>query len=442
MKTKNVLCVLTALAVAAVIGGCAAGGPVTKTHDFIPQDLNPLIRSGEYVQKVDTFLALLDTSGTMSGTTGGHRKLDVAKGMITRMNRTIPDLKLVSGLRTLGQNFSSGSRLLYGMTDYSRAGLEGPLGSITGGGMTPLAGALKACGGDLQSASGDIALIVFSDGLETDTSSLVSAQDLKSAFGNRLCIYTVMVGDNPDGARLMNQVARASGCGFSVNAHNIASSEGMADFVKQVFLAKGSGEFRDSDGDGVPDHLDKCPNTPRGVKVDEVGCPLDTDGDGVPDYLDKCPGTPAGVKVDAVGCPLDTDGDGVPDYLDKCPGTPAGATVNHEGCWVLEGLYFDTDKSDIKSAAYPILREVVMVLKKNPDLKVEIQGHADSRGSDAYNQKLSERRARAVLDYMVDAGIDATRLRAKGYGESRPAAPNDSAENMAKNRRVQLDPIF
>ena len=88
----------------------------------------------------------------------------------------------------------------------------------------------------------------------------------------------------------------------------------------------------DSDGDGVPDYLDKCPETPKGVKVDKDGCPVDSDGDGVPDYLDKCPGTPAGVKVDKDGCPLDSDGDGVPDYLDKCPGTPAGVKVDKDGC--------------------------------------------------------------------------------------------------------------
>jgi OOP family OmpA-OmpF porin len=88
----------------------------------------------------------------------------------------------------------------------------------------------------------------------------------------------------------------------------------------------------DSDGDGVPDDLDKCPETPKGVAVDKDGCPVDSDGDGVPDYLDKCPGTPAGVKVDKVGCPLDSDGDGVPNYLDKCPGTPAGVKVDKDGC--------------------------------------------------------------------------------------------------------------
>ena len=92
------------------------------------------------------------------------------------------------------------------------------------------------------------------------------------------------------------------------------------------------GGKKDSDGDGVPDRLDKCPNTPKGTTVDKNGCPIDTDGDGVADYLDKCPATPQGAAVDKDGCPLDSDGDGVPDYLDKCPLTPKGASVDTDGC--------------------------------------------------------------------------------------------------------------
>lgn len=93
------------------------------------------------------------------------------------------------------------------------------------------------------------------------------------------------------------------------------------------------GEFPpDSDGDGVPDYLDECPGTPRGVTVDRRGCPIDSDGDGVPDYRDRCPGTPSGVAVDEHGCPLDSDGDGVPDYLDECPNTPPGTQVDARGC--------------------------------------------------------------------------------------------------------------
>jgi outer membrane protein OmpA-like peptidoglycan-associated protein len=89
---------------------------------------------------------------------------------------------------------------------------------------------------------------------------------------------------------------------------------------------------KDSDGDGVPDYLDRCPNTPEGVLIDESGCPIDSDHDGVPDFQDKCPDTPAGAKVDKDGCTIDSDRDGVPDYLDKCPNTPFGVTVDSKGC--------------------------------------------------------------------------------------------------------------
>jgi hypothetical protein len=87
-----------------------------------------------------------------------------------------------------------------------------------------------------------------------------------------------------------------------------------------------------SDGDRVPDYLDRCPDTPKGVEVDEYGCPVDSDGDRVPDYLDKCPDTPKGVEVDENGCPVDSDGDRVPDYLDRCPDTPKGVEVGENGC--------------------------------------------------------------------------------------------------------------
>ncbi|MGH8430644.1 MAG: thrombospondin type 3 repeat-containing protein, partial [Solimonas sp.] len=98
------------------------------------------------------------------------------------------------------------------------------------------------------------------------------------------------------------------------------------------FRYKFGADPNDSDGDGVPDHLDKCPNTPPGVSVYSDGCPTDLDGDGVPDYLDKCPGTPKGTVVNASGCPADSDGDGVPDELDKCPNTPRGVMVGPDGC--------------------------------------------------------------------------------------------------------------
>lgn len=204
----------------------------------------------------------------------------------------------------------------------------------------------------------------------------------------------------------------------------------------------------DSDGDGVPDDKDKCPNTPAGVKVDEVGCPLDSDGDGVPDYLDKCPNTPKGVAVDQWGCPPkeakvvgDSDGDGVPDDRDDCPGTPKGARVNERGCWILANVQFDYKQAVIKPQYYPILDEAVEILKKNPDLKIRIQGHTCDIGGAKYNLGLSERRAEAVKKYFIKKGIAKERLSTIGYGLTKPIAPNTNEENRKKNRRVELEPL-
>ena len=213
---------------------------------------------------------------------------------------------------------------------------------------------------------------------------------------------------------------------------------------------------QDSDGDGVPDSKDMCPNTPLGVKVDEFGCPLDSDRDGVPDYLDKCPNTPAGVKVDASGCPLDSDGDGVPDYLDKCPNTPAGVQVDADGCPIkketvvivqppeIESLVlsgdanFEFNKATLLPNAYPILDSLVGTMKKHIEYKWEVGGYTDGVGSVNYNLGLSQRRAQAVVDYLVTKGVNSNNLKVVGYGKSNPIATNDTPEGRAMNRRVEI----
>jgi len=233
----------------------------------------------------------------------------------------------------------------------------------------------------------------------------------------------------------------------------------------------------DSDKDGVYDYLDKCPGTPAGVEVDRVGCPLDSDKDGVYDYLDKCPGTPIGVKVDKVGCPLDSDKDGVPDYLDKCPGTPAGVKVDQYGCPPMEQMQevraeapaaaaqvetkeakaaaavakvmfekgratinveFDFNKADIKPAYHKEIQKFADVMKNYPDLKVVIEGHTDNVGKKLINEKLSDKRANSVKNYMTQKfGIEESRLKAKGYGMSKPITSNKTKEGRQKNRRVE-----
>ena len=200
----------------------------------------------------------------------------------------------------------------------------------------------------------------------------------------------------------------------------------------------------DADGDGVPDYLDKCPNTPRGAPVNAQGCPVDSDGDGVADYLDKCPNTPKGATVDASGCPIDSDRDGVPDYADKCPNTPYGLKVDAEGCVreaqtiVLQNVNFEFNKATLTADSKTVLDGVASGLKSDPQMKVELAGHTDSKGSDAYNKSLSQKRADSVKAYLVTQGIPASRLTAKGYGESKPVATNETDEGRAQNRRVEF----
>lgn len=147
------------------------------------------------------------------------------------------------------------------------------------------------------------------------------------------------------------------------------------------------------------------------------------------------PEPPAPAPVDD-----DEDKDSVPDVLDKCPGTPQGAKVDERGCWVLY-INFDFDKAVIKAPYYPTLDEVVQIMNKYSYLNVEVEGHTDSVGTDAYNQKLSERRANAVRDYLVNkGGISPSRLTTIGYGETKPVTSNATKEGRAKNRRVELTP--
>ncbi|SDN13407.1 OmpA family protein [Vreelandella arcis] len=190
----------------------------------------------------------------------------------------------------------------------------------------------------------------------------------------------------------------------------------------------------------------QCPGyageIPAGAAVDAEGCPLDSDNDGVPDFRDQCPGTPAGVEVNADGCPLDSDNDGVPDYRDQCPNTPAGVEVNSLGCpdsVVLQEVNFEFDSAQLTSEARNVLNGVAERLVNNPGVRVRIEGHTDSVGSNQYNMDLSQARAESVTSYLASRGVDANRMMAEGFGEEQPIATNDTEAGRAENRRVELD---
>jgi outer membrane protein OmpA-like peptidoglycan-associated protein len=212
----------------------------------------------------------------------------------------------------------------------------------------------------------------------------------------------------------------------------------------------------DSDGDGVPDYLDKCPGTPKAAwgMVDDAGCPFDSDGDGVPDYIDECPNTPEAArgKVDAKGCELDTDADGVPDYKDECPTVPG--LKENKGCpevkrevrqllqKAMQGIEFETGKATIKKKSYPLLNQIAKIFIENKNYIIEVQGHTDNVGKVDFNLELSDKRANSVRDYLIAQGVDFQRLTAVGYGMSKPIADNKTKAGRQKNRRVEFKITF
>jgi tetratricopeptide (TPR) repeat protein len=136
----------------------------------------------------------------------------------------------------------------------------------------------------------------------------------------------------------------------------------------------------------------------------------------------------------------DLDGDGVPNDLDQCGGTPMKADVMANGCWALTGI-FPPGRTDIGPDAHAQLDEVVMVLLDNPSLRIEIQGHTDNSGKALANRRLSEKRAKSVMQYLIQRGIKPTRLQWAGYGQTRPIATNDTSDGRKQNRRVGFSPI-
>ncbi len=180
--------------------------------------------------------------------------------------------------------------------------------------------------------------------------------------------------------------------------------------------------------------------------------PLDSDGDGVLDSIDECPGTLPGVRVNSVGCPLplpppapvDSDQDGVLDINDACPGTPIGLKVDSRGCAVKEArivlrdINFEFNSSRLTPEAKASLDKVTAGLQGQPSMSLLIEGHTDAIGSDAYNLKLSRQRAASARAYLLEGGIEASRIESTGMGESQPVASNSTVDGRAENRRVEF----
>jgi OOP family OmpA-OmpF porin len=225
-----------------------------------------------------------------------------------------------------------------------------------------------------------------------DQMPVKAAQNLKGQMGDRVCMYTIRMGDDPAGTKQMERIASTGACGFPVMVVDYKTSMTMGDLVERIFLAKAE----------KPEPKHPVP----------------------------------------IAKPMDSDGDGVTDDNDQCPNTPIGGTVDARGCWTYEAsVLFDVNRTEIKSEAHPMLNEAYDILKKNPDISIEVNGHTDNIGTEEYNMKLSKKRANAVMEYFVRKGIDANRFTTKGFGFTKPVVSNDTKEGRAKNRRVELIPV-
>ena len=237
----------------------------------------------------------------------------------------------------------------------------------------------------------------------------------------------------------------SKGCALDSDGDGVADYQDNCSGTPTGVAVDSKGCPLDRDGDGVPDHQDQCPDSPEGVAVNDNGCSPDSDGDYVPDDKDQCPTTEKGASVNADGCMLDNDGDGVGNHRDQCPTTPEGRQVDNNGCkFVLTRteemtvkINFATNSSNVTQDQYSEIDKVATFLKKYGEVKTVIEGHTDSRGSADYNQKLSQSRANAVRNVLIERyGIAASRVAAKGYGESRPIESNETSEGRFTNRRV------
>ena len=385
----------------------------TGCATFRPVDLNPQIKSGQLVQKTDNFIVLFDKSASM-GTLHGKPMVNEATRLIHAKDATknmiaaIPEIKLNAGLRTF---WSEETALIYGMESLVKEDYTKAINSIENVyGRTPMAKAITAAGNDLKSAEGNSAIIIVSDfseipGIDDIRPATVmeAITKVNAEYGDKLCVYAIQVGYTADGKELSEQIVQNVEGGYTVNADRLVTPAAMAAFVEKVISGNCS-RYQQL----VAKPMEKVVIVAAEPKVEEK-------------------------VVAAVSEPK------VEEKVMVAAAEPKIIIL------AFEDVHFDFDKSTLKPEAQTILKRNVQMLKDNPKAKVRIAGYTSASGTHAYNQSLSERRAKSVQDYLISEGvITPDRLSTIGYGETDPAmyeaAPKELYSKAAKaNMRVLFE---
>jgi len=383
----------------------------TGCATFRPVDLNPQIKSGQLVQKTDNFIVLFDKSASMGELHGKPMvneapRLTHAKDATKNMIATVPEIKLNAGLRTFWYEETA---LIYGMKPLVKEDYTKTINSIENPNhRTPLAKAITAAGNDLKGAEGNSAIIIVSDfsdipGLDDIRPEAVmeAITKVNAEYGDKLCVYAIQVGYTPDGKELSERIVQNVEGGYTVNADKLVTPADMAAFVEKVITGN-------------------CLRYKQLVVKPEEKVVIVVSEPKVEEKV-----------VAAVSEPKVMVAAAEPKII----------------ILAFEDVHFDFDKSTLKPEAKTILKRNIQLLKDNPKAKVRIAGYTSASGTEAYNQRLSERRANAVQAYLINEGvITRDRLTTIGYGEANPAmyeaAPKELYSKEAKaNMRVLFEII-
>ncbi len=372
----------------------------------------PFPAAAEKVKKVDNFVVFLDHSGSMIEQVHGTDKKKIVHAIdaIGRLDQAIPELDYRNAFALFAPYHVVTTPTPYkkGVLKTAAAGVDTKYEQA--GRPTDMGYGLKDVGTLIGTMSGTTALIIFTDGdSNAGIPAVPQATALYSQYNPNLCIHIVSYADTPHGKEVIDQIRAMNSCSVVTDAQLLATDAGLNQFVQKVFYTEA---------------------TPAPVKA-PAPAPA----------VAPAP-APAPPPVVVVAIPMDSDGDGVTDDLDKCPGTPKGEYVDANGCTLKLALHinFDFDKSVIKPEFKTDLDQAAQFIRANPKVPyINIAGHTDSIGTEAYNQALSLRRAAAVRNALInDYGIPGDKLVATGYGETRPIADNHTKEGRYQNRRVEI----